>query len=92
MPVCSFQVSCGSLHLYYIPKEALNVLATVGSEGSTFFLFVFLRFYLFTHERHRDRGRNIGRGRSRLLVGSPMWDSTPGPWDHNLSQRQMLDH
>ena len=30
------------------------------------------RFYLFIHER--QRGRDIGRGRSRLLAGSPMWN------------------
>ena len=23
---------------------------------------------------------------------SPMWDSIPGPWDHDLSQRQTLNH
>ena len=28
-------------------------------------LLVFLRFYLFTHERHRERSRDIGRGRHR---------------------------
>ena len=36
------------------------------------------RFYLFIHWRHRVRGRDIGRGRSRLHVGSPMWDSIWG--------------
>ena len=36
---------------------------------------IFLKdVYLFVHERHRDRGRDIGRGRSRFLAGSPMWD------------------
>ena len=30
------------------------------------------RFYLFIHESHRDRGRDIVRGRSRLPAGSPM--------------------
>ena len=44
------------------------------------------------HERHRERGSYIGRGRSRLPVGSPMQDSIPGPWDHALNQRQMLNH
>ena len=38
--------------------------------------FFFLRFiYFFIHERHRERGRDIGRRVSRLLAGSPMWDS-----------------
>ena len=38
-----------------------------------------LRFYLFIHERQRERGRDIGRERSRLLTESPMQDSIPGP-------------
>ena len=29
--------------------------------------------------RHRDTGRDTGRGRSRLLAGSQMWNSIPGP-------------
>ena len=37
-------------------------------------LFFFLRFYLFIHEKHREGGRDIGRGRSRVHAGSPMWD------------------
>ena len=40
--------------------------------------FFFLRFYLFSHERHTERGRDIGRGRSRLPAGSPMRDLIPG--------------
>ena len=53
------------------------------------FLGFFLRFYSFIHERHRERGRDTGRGRSRLHAGSPMWDSIPGPQDHALGQRQV---
>ena len=52
----------------------------------------FLRFYLFIHERHKERGRNIGRGRSRLPAGSPKCHSIPGLWDHILSWRQTLHH
>ena len=54
--------------------------------------FIFKRFI---HERHMggkeregqegDRGRDTGRGRSRLHAGSPMQDSILGPWDHTLS-------
>ena len=44
-----------------------------------FFKIFFLRFYLFIHERHTGRGRDIGRGRNRLLVGSLMWDSLQSP-------------
>ena len=43
-------------------------------------------------ERQRERGRDTGRGRSRLPAGSPIWYLIPGSWDHDLSQRQMLNH
>ena len=45
-----------------------------------FYYFIFILFYfiiLFFHERPRDRGRDTGRGRSRLHAGSPMQDSIP---------------
>ena len=35
-----------------------------------------------------ERGRDTGRGRSRLHVGSLMWDSIPGLQDCALGQRQ----
>ena len=41
--------------------------------------------------RDREGGRDIGRRKSRLLIGSPMQDSIPEPQDHTLSQRQMLN-
>ena len=44
-----------------------------------FFLLFFKDFILFIHERHRERGRVTGRGRSRLPVGNPMWNLIPGP-------------
>ena len=55
------------------------------------YIYIFKDFiYLFM--RDTERGRNIGRGRSRLPVGSPMWDSLLGHWDQDLSQRQTLNH
>ena len=36
------------------------------------FKIFFFQFYLFIHERHTERGRNIGRERSRLHVGNLM--------------------
>ena len=36
------------------------------------FFIIFLRFYIFIHERHRKRGRDTGRGRSRLHEGNLM--------------------
>ena len=50
-------------------------------------------FYLFIHERHnRERGRETGRGRSRLHAWSLMRDSIPELLDHALSQKQTLNH
>ena len=46
---------------------------------------------LFIHERHRERVRDMGR-RSRLPMGSWMQDSIPGPRNHDLGERQMLNH
>ena len=43
---------------------------------------------LFIHETERERGRDTGRGRSRLHAGSPMWDSIPGSRGHALGQRR----
>ena len=57
-----------------------------------FVVIVFEDFiYLFT-ETHRERGRDTGRGRSRLPAGSLVQDSIPGPQDHVLGQRQALNH
>ena len=53
---------------------------------------IFFFFLIFIHERHTERSRDIGRGRSRLPVGRLMWDSLPGSWDHDQSQRQSLNH
>ena len=47
---------------------------------------------LFIHERHTERSRDTGRRRKRVPVGSPMWNWIPGPWDHDLSQMQMVNH
>ena len=42
--------------------------------------------------RDTERGRDIGRGRSKLPAGSLIWDWIPGPQDHDLSWRQKLKH
>ena len=42
--------------------------------------------------RDTERGRDTGRERSRLHADSPMWDSILGLQDHDLSQRQVLNH
>ena len=42
-------------------------------------------------DAHTERGRDPGRGRSRLHAGSPVWDSIRGLQDHALGQRQVLN-
>ena len=44
----------------------------------------FKRFYLFMIDTERERGRDTGRGSSRLHARSPMWDLIPGLQDHTL--------
>ena len=48
--------------------------------------------YLLKRDTEREKGRDTGRGRSRLHARSLIWDSIPGLQDHTLNQRQMLDH
>ena len=43
-------------------------------------------------ERERDRDTDTDRRRSRIPVGSLMWDLIPRPQDHDLSQRQMFNY
>ena len=51
------------------------------SRGCFFF---FLRFYLFIHERHRERGRDTGEGEAGSVQGaqrgSRSWVSKIIPW------------
>ena len=68
----------GAPHPLPILRSAYSL--TLSSNSFTFFL----RFYLFIHERHTERGRDTGRGRRR--------DSIPGPPGRNLSRRQTLNH
>ena len=53
------------------------------------------RFNLFIHERRereKEKERETEGEVGSLWRRSPMWDLIPGPWDHDLSQRQMLSH
>ena len=49
-----------------------------------FLIFFFLKIYLFMRDTERERGRDTGRGRSRLHSGSPTWNLIPDPQDHAL--------
>ena len=51
----------------------------------------FLKYFIYLFMRDTQKGRDLGRRRSRLLAGSPIWDSVPRPRDHDLSQRQTLN-
>ena len=59
--------------------------------GENVILHIFLKV-LFIYSWEAQREADIGRGRSSLPARSLMWDSIPGPRDHDLSQRQTLNH
>lgn len=44
-------------------------------------------FYLFIHERHTERGRDTGKGRTRLPAGTLIQDLIPGPQDPRIMTR-----
>ena len=73
--ICSNSEYVGNFHISTITSFQIKFL---------FFLKI-----LFIHERHRERGRDTGRERSRLHAGSPMWDSIPGLQNHALGQRRV---
>ena len=76
------------LGVYSVLIKQLNICF---SSFLPFEVFFILRFYLFIHERmtERERGRDTGRGRSRLLEGKLMWDWIPGPQGQALSPKQL---
>ena len=78
--------------LYHFIKWLYQQLTDSWFLPSVFLFFFFFRFYLFIHERDTERGRDTGRGKSRLCARSPMRDLIPGPQDHALSWKQMLNH
>ena len=47
--------------------------------------YIFFKDFIYLFMRDTERGRDIGRGRSRLLTGILMWDSIPGSQDHALN-------
>ena len=53
---------------------------------------IFKNIFLFIHERLTQREAKTGRGRGRLLAWSPMRDLILELQDHDLSQRQVLNH
>ena len=47
-------------------------------------VFIFFKIFIYPFIRDTERGRNTGRGRSRLYAGSPMQDLIPGLQGHAL--------
>ena len=71
-------------------KSFLRLFPFLWKLGGTLRCRIFFFKILFIHERHR--GRDTGRGRSRLHAGSRMRDSIPGLQYHTSGQRQALNH
>ena len=72
-----------TLNTDYNFKECQMKLKNLGSKRDNFlkdFIYLFMRD---THA-HRERGRDIGRGISRLHAGRLTWDLIPGLQDHTL--------
>ena len=70
--------------------EALTPMWLCLETGPLFYFIFFKILSIYSWET--QRGRDIGRRRSMLPRGSLMQDLIPGPWNHDLSQRQMLNH
>ena len=70
-------------------KDTIQVETEALTEGVRLYLKKnFFKDFLFMRDRWGGGARDIDRGRSRLPAGSPMWDSTLGPQDHDLNQRK----
>ena len=50
----------------------------------------FKDWLIFEREWAGGEGGEEGEADSQW-AGSPVWDSVPGPWDHDLSWKQMLN-
>ena len=46
---------------------------------------LFFKIFIDLFMRDTQRGRDLGRWRSRIPEGSLLQDSIPGPWDHTLN-------
>ena len=52
------------------------------------FIFIILTDFIYLFMNDREGGRDPGRGRSRLHVGSPTWDPIPDLQDHTPGGRR----
>ena len=73
---------------YWRPKIAVEMTGAQYGPSAWHLVNTFLldfKIFICLFMSDTERGKDTGRGRSRLHAGSPMWDSIPGPWDHALS-------
>ena len=71
------------------PKAGAHHWATQGSpDPQILFFFKYFIIYSWDTHTHTQRGRDTGRGRSRLHAGSLMWDSILGLQDQALGWRR----
>ena len=84
-PQQSTKVNCSFLFVYSDVPSGWSTFSLLYQKSTFAFFFKIFKIDLFM--RDREWGRDIGRRTSRLLTGSPMQDSIPGPGDHDLSQR-----
>ena len=61
----------------------LGIYQKVENKKANLFIFKDV-IYLLMRDTQRERGRDTGRGRSRIHTGSPAWDLIPGLQDHTL--------
>ena len=80
------------LHEKYILDTHINIVfynllffLFVGALLNDFCCFVCFKDFIYLFMRDTERDRDLGRGRSRIPAGSPVWDLIPGPQDHHLS-------
>ena len=60
------------------PLLVLDYSRSLMKYAAWFPIFFLKILFIYSWKTERERGRDLGRGRSRLRAGSPMWDSIPG--------------
>ena len=65
-------------------KEGIRDSLVISVSFIFFIFYLFFKDFIYLFMRERERGRDTGRGRSRLHAGSLMWDLILGIQDHAL--------
>ena len=72
-------------------EEPLLVMEGCASTDSGLIFFMILFIYLREREKVREHGQREGEKQAPHWEGSLTWGSITGPWDHDLSPRQMFN-